>query len=59
VTPRGKRVIIPVYHPAAITHNPLLKGAVFEDFRIIGTMLGKRQRGGKSAPGLDAQSTIE
>jgi uracil-DNA glycosylase len=42
-TPRGNLVIIPVYHPAAMTHNPLLKDAVFEDFRVIGTMLGKRE----------------
>ena len=59
VTPRGKLVIIPVYHPAAMTHNPLLKGAVFEDFRIIRTMLGKRQRDGGYIPGQDEQSIGE
>jgi len=59
VTARGQLVIIPVYHPAAMTHNPLLKGAVFEDFRIIGTMLKKRQKGSKNALGLDDQSTME
>ena len=52
-TPRGELVIIPVYHPAAVTHNPLLKGAVFEDFKVIGEMLGKRKSRGRNAPGLD------
>jgi len=59
VTSRGELVIIPVYHPAAVTHNPRLKGALFEDFRIIGTMLGKRQRGGRYIPGPDEQSIKE
>jgi DNA polymerase len=34
-------VIVPVYHPAAVTHNPLLKDVIFEDFRIIGTLIRK------------------
>ena len=59
MTSRGELVIIPVYHPAAVTHNPRLKGALFEDFRIIGTMLGKRQRGGRYIPGPDEQSIKE
>jgi DNA polymerase len=53
VTPRGTMVIIPVYHPAAMTHNPRIKGAVFEDFRIIGTVLGKRGRMTRNTPDPD------
>lgn len=32
-------VIIPVYHPAVITHNPRLKGALAEDFQVIRRLL--------------------
>jgi uracil-DNA glycosylase family 4 len=32
-------VIIPVYHPAVITHNPRLKGALAEDFQAIRRLL--------------------
>ena len=59
VTPRGKLVIIPVYHPAAMTHNPLLKGALFEDFKIIGEMLGKRRAVAGISRGMDEQSIRE
>ena len=51
VTSRGKVVIIPVYHPAAMTHNPLLKGALFEDFKVIGTMLGTKTERWQVYPG--------
>lgn len=42
-TTRGHRVIIPVYHPAAMTHNPPIKNAVFNDFNVIGRLLHKRE----------------
>jgi uracil-DNA glycosylase family 4 len=32
-------VIIPVYHPAVITHNPRLKGTLAEDFQAIRDLL--------------------
>ena len=54
-TPQGKVVIIPVYHPAAMTHNPLLKGALFEDFKVIGEMLGAKESRGRNARGMDEQ----
>lgn len=53
VTARGTMVIIPAYHPAAVTHNPRLKGAVYEDFRIIGTALGKRGSRTRNTPEPD------
>ena len=53
ITPCGQIVIIPVYHPAAVTHNPLLRGAVFQDFRNIGTLLEGGERSGRNNPGLD------
>ena len=51
-TSRGELVIIPVYHPAAVTHNSLLKGAVFEDFKVIGEMLRKNESRGEEYPGI-------
>jgi uracil-DNA glycosylase family 4 len=54
-TPRKKLVIIPVYHPAAMTHNPLLKGALFEDFKVIGEMLGTKEIRGRNAKGMNEQ----
>lgn len=36
-------VIIPVYHPAAVTHNPLLKDVIFDDFRVIGALIRKSE----------------
>ncbi|MDD1709649.1 MAG: uracil-DNA glycosylase [Methanoregulaceae archaeon] len=32
-------LIVPVYHPAAVTHNPPIKSALFEDFQILGTII--------------------
>lgn len=59
VTSRGPRIIIPVYHPAAMTHNPQLRSALFEDFRIIGALLKKGERSGRNIPGLDERSNRE
>jgi DNA polymerase len=59
VTPRGHIIIIPVYHPAAMTHNPLLKGALFEDFRIIGTLLKKGEETGRETLETDTRSIRE
>ncbi len=56
-TPRQKLVIIPVYHPAAITHNPLLKGALFEDFKVIGELLGTKESRGRNARRKDEYLT--
>lgn len=47
-------VIIPVYHPAAVTHNPLLKDIIFDDFRIIGTIIRKSEQ-----PGRKNQEPVE
>jgi DNA polymerase len=44
-------VIIPVYHPAAVTHNPLLKDVIFDDFRVIGTLIRKSDRSGSKKSG--------
>jgi len=59
VTPRQKLLIIPVYHPAAMTHNPLLKGALFEDFKVIGELLGTMESSGRNAQGWDEQLSGE
>lgn len=58
-TPHRRIVIIPVYHPAAMTHNPPLKDAVFQDFRNIGTLLERGERSGRNTPGLDKRSILE
>lgn len=34
--------IFPVYHPAAVTHNPPLKGIIFEDFRVLGRIIEEK-----------------
>lgn len=31
--------IFPVYHPAAVTHNPPLKGTIFKDFQVLGRII--------------------
>jgi DNA polymerase len=59
ITPSGQIVIIPVYHPAAMTHNPFLKSAVFEDFRNIGILLERGERSGRNNPGLNERSNLE
>lgn len=32
-------LVFPVYHPAAVTHNPRLRGALAGDFRSLGAIL--------------------
>lgn len=59
VTPRGRIVIIPVYHPAAMTHNPPLKDALFEDFRIIGALLKRGERAGRGNLETETRSIRE
>ncbi len=34
--------IFPVYHPAAVTHNPPIKGIIFEDFRVLGIIIEEK-----------------
>ena len=34
--------IFPVYHPAAVTHNPPLKGTIFEDFQALGRLIEEK-----------------
>lgn len=58
VTPREKLVIIPVYHPAAMTHNPLLRGALYEDFKFIGELLGTKESRGRNDRGIDEQPIL-
>jgi len=38
-TTTGTIRVFPVYHPAAVTHNPRLKGALIEDFKTLKSVL--------------------
>jgi uracil-DNA glycosylase len=38
-TGTGTLLVFPVYHPAAVTHNPRLKGALEEDFKTLRSVL--------------------
>ena len=38
-TSAGPVLVFPVYHPAAVTHNPRLKGALDGDFRTLRSIL--------------------
>jgi uracil-DNA glycosylase family 4 len=40
----GQILILPVYHPAVITHNPNLRPALFDDFIRLGELLDSIRR---------------
>jgi uracil-DNA glycosylase family 4 len=42
---RGKKItIMPVYHPAVITHNPSTKEELHREFRVLGERLAELER---------------
>ncbi len=42
--PEGKRLIVPMFHPAAALHNPSLRSTIEEDFARIPKILADHER---------------
>lgn len=53
--PWGSRIVFPVYHPAAVLHNPRLKPALEEDFRKLFNVVNSQ---GLTEP-ADAESSVD
>ncbi len=50
----GRRVIVPMYHPAAALHQSSLRGAIEEDFERLPKILAEMERSRQSEAARDA-----
>lgn len=41
-----KRIVVPMYHPAAALHNPLTKNSIQDDFLVFGKLLSELRKAG-------------
>jgi DNA polymerase len=53
----GKRLVVPMYHPAAALHQPSLRQMVIEDFRKLPELLKQFQDSPATQPDTNEQDS--